>query len=168
MEINYLSPLYKSLLNRNPNGNEILKFMKHRNIKIVNKEILFSDEYKNFLSQVKKNINELIRKIFFINEVSLTIHPMLEYIFIDNIRKNNYCYNNLEYELTKLFKEYDPKIKVLINKLYFNRQFNKEEPIIENSRIILLTNNFNLNELEFDLVSDPNYLKMVKSKLKNM
>ena len=39
---------------------------------------------------------------------------------------------------------------------------------IKNSRMILLTNNFNLIDLEFHLGINPDYLKMVQTKLKNI
>ena len=168
MYMNNLSTIYKSLLNRNPNGNEILKFNTHRNIKIANKEILVSEEYKSFLNETKKNIFNLVNKVFLLGEVNLTIHPVLEYKFIENVRQNNYNYNSLKGELTKLFYQYEPKIKVLINKLYFNKPLIELDTHIQNSWMILLTNNFNLNELEFDLVNNPNYLIMVKNELKNI
>ena len=57
---------------------------------------------------------------------------------------------------------------MLVNELYYQNDKNKLDIINKNSRMILLTNNFNFIELEFHLVSDPEYLKMVKTKLKNI
>ena len=168
MYMNHLSILYKSLLNRNPNGNEILKFNTHRNLKIVNKEIIVSDEYKSFLNKTKKHILKSIKKVFLLDDVELTIHPILEYKFMEIVRNNNYNHNFLEKELTKLFNYNEPNILKLINKLYFDEKNINLENHIKSSRMILLTNNFNLNELEFHHVSQPNYLKMVKNKLKNI
>lgn len=168
MYMNHLSTLYKSLLNRNPNGNEILKFNTHRNIKIANKEILVSDEYKSFLNETKKNIFKSIKKVFLLDNIELTIHPSLEYKFIEIVRNNSYNHKILENELTKLFNENEPNILKLINKLYFDEKNINLENHLKNSRMILLTNNFNFNELEFHLVSQPNYIKMVKNKLKNI
>lgn len=169
MEMYNLSILYKSLLNRNPNGNEILKFNSHRNIKIVNKEILISNEYKNFHNETKKNIYKLIKKVFLkVSDIELTIHHVLEFNLFKYLRENNYNYIFLENELTKLFNENDSKLKYIIKKLYFTENNTCLDMHIQNSWMILLTNNFNFDELEFNLVSEPNYLKMVKNKLKNI
>lgn len=160
--------LYKSLLNRNPNNNEIIKFNKHKNIKFTNNEIIISQEYRNFITLTKRKILETILKIFMLDNVELTIHPILQYKYMELVRKHFYNFKFLENELTKLFHLNEPKIKMLVNKIYYQINENELDALIKNSRMILLTNNFNFIELEFNLVSDPQYLKMVKTKLKNI
>ena len=51
--MNQLFILYKTLLNRNPSNEEIIKFNKHKNLKFTNNQII-SEEYKNFISITKK------------------------------------------------------------------------------------------------------------------
>tara|TARA_Y100000389_G_C17234310_1_gene399760 strand:- start:26 stop:526 length:501 start_codon:yes stop_codon:yes gene_type:complete len=160
--------LYKSLLNRNPNNDEIISFNKHKNIKFTNKEIIISQEYKDFIALTKRKILETILNVFMLENVELTIHPILHYQYMELVRKHFYNFKFLENELTKLFHLNEPKIKMLVNELYYQIDENKLDTLIKNSRMILLTNNFNFIELEFHLVSDPEYLKMVKTKLKNI
>lgn len=63
--MNHLFILYKTLLNRNPRNEEIIKFNKHRNIKFTNNEIIISKEYKNFISLTKKkNVRYYFKYIY--------------------------------------------------------------------------------------------------------
>ena len=166
--MNHLFILYKTLLNRNPRNEEIIKFNKHRNIKFTNNEIIISKEYKNFISLTKKKMLDIILNIFMLDNVELKIHPVLEYKYMELVRTQSYNFNSLKKELTNSFHLYEPKIKSLLNKLYYGIEDNKLDTLIKNSRMILLTNNFNLIDLEFHLVSNPDYLKMVQTKLKNI
>ena len=166
--MNQLFILYQTLLNRKPNNDEIIKFNKHKNIKFANNEIIISQEYRDFIALKKRKIIETILNVFMLENVELTIHPILHYQYMELLRKNFYNFKFLEEELTKLFHLNEPKIKMLLNELYYQIDENKLDILIKNSRMILLTNNFNFIELEFYLVSDPEYLKMVKTKLKNI
>ena len=166
--MNQLFILYQTLLNRKPNNDEIIKFNKHKNIKFANNQIIISQEYRDFIAVTKKKILETILKVFMLDNVEFTIHPFLYYQYMELLRKKFYNFKFLEKELTKLFHLNEPKIKMLVNELYYQIDGNKLDTLIKNSRVILLTNNFNFIELEFLLVSDPKYIKMVKTKLKNI
>jgi len=164
-----LDSLYLYLLNRIPNVLERNKY-KHIDLKLVNKGILKSEEYHQFIKKTYQEITNRILTIF--NLSNKKIDQSVLYQMYNMFRANKYSINVLDSYLWEKKQYFEKEIIYLTNNLFHNKyksnlQVIKEKDYISynNWLLIYINCNFSMKELEFEIVLSDSYYQFANQKL---
>ena len=106
--------LYKFLLNRYPIRSEFI----NKPLNLINKDILNSNEYKNFIEDIKNIIRKIYCKLFNLNQNQIQLNEIDTYKTIQFYRINNYDSVKLNIKMKEKQIESIKKIDELINFLF--------------------------------------------------
>ena len=139
--------IYKYLLNREPNSIEINN-NKNKTLKEINKEIINSEEYRQYTEHIKQIIIKNYADVFKVNTNDINMSS------IDLFNKMKFLRNN-EYNLGKL--NLIIKNKLIETNNYLNNFFkhfkNKPKHTLKDIYLDLINNNFNYIEMEFNIIN---------------
>ena len=139
--------IYKYLLNREPNSIEINN-NKNKSIKELNKEIINSEEYRQFTEHIKQIIIKNYCDVFNVDTNDINLNGIDLFNKMKFLRNNNYNLGKLNEIILKRLIETN---NYLNN--FFKHFKNKPKQTLKDIYIDLINNNFNYIEMEFNIIN---------------
>jgi hypothetical protein len=153
-----MEKLFQILLNRQPTDKEI-KLLRNQNHAFINNYIVGLEEYKDFLLQNQKNVENLVkRELNIINFNNNKLHHTL----METLRNENYNIDKVRQFILKKKNEIKNKVDLVI----FNITGKRNYTINYNEfNQIFINNDFDYRQLEFIIVNSDIYNNLVEKEI---
>ena len=145
-----INHIYKTLLNRNVREEEYRNNL-NNDFRTINYQIINSDEYKKFLESLKKAIYKEFSNRFDLDNNEIKLNPILEHNVLNYYRMSNYNSYKINLYYNNLIENAEKNVKELIE--VFSGKNIKDIEITNKCYYLLLSNNFNFNEMEFRIIN---------------
>ena len=153
-----MKKLFQILLNRQPTDKEI-ELLRNKNNTFINSYIVGLEEYKDFLFQNQRNVENLVKR-----ELSITVfnNNKLNHTLMETLRNENYSIDKIRQFILKKKNEIKNKVDLVI----FNITGKRNYTINYNEfNQIFINNNFDYRQLEFIIVNSDIYNNLVEKEI---
>tara|TARA_B110001469_G_scaffold127366_1_gene147957 strand:- start:7338 stop:7832 length:495 start_codon:yes stop_codon:yes gene_type:complete len=153
-----MKTLFQILLNRQPTDKEI-ELLRNKNHTFINSYIVGLEEYKDFLFQNQRNVENLVKR-----ELSITVfnNNKLNHTLMETLRNENYSIDKVKNIILKKKNEIKNKVDLVI----FNITGKRNYTINYNEfNQIFINNNFDYRQLEFIIVNSDIYNNLVEKEI---
>ena len=153
-----MKKLFQILLNRQPTDKEI-ELLRNKNNTFINSYIVGLEEYKDFLFQNQRNVENLVKR-----ELSITVfnNNKLHHTLMETLRNENYSIDKVKNIILKKKNEIKNKVDLVI----FNITGKRNYTINYNEfNQIFINNNFDYRQLEFIIVNSDIYNNLVEKEI---
>lgn len=142
--------IYNFLLNRNPTPKEIYE-NKNNTFNQINRNIINSQEYKDYTEHIKEIIINTYANIFNLDNKTIIIHDIDLFNKMKFLRENNYNLGKLNYLIKQKFIESNKYLEDFLKYFMNNKNKNINIKLIY---LDLIKNNFNYIEMEFNFINN--------------
>jgi hypothetical protein len=153
-----MKKLFQILLNRQPTDKEI-ELLRNKNNTFINSYIVGLEEYKDFLFQNQRNVENLVKR-----ELSITVfnNNKLNHTLMETLRNENYSIDKVKNIILKKKNEIKNKVDLVI----FNITGKRNYTINYNEfNQIFINNDFDYRQLEFIIVNSDIYNNLVEKEI---
>ena len=153
-----MKTLFQILLNRQPTDKEI-ELLRNKNNTFINSYIVGLEEYKDFLFQNQRNVENLVKR-----ELSITVfnNNKLNHTLMETLRNENYSIDKVKNIILKKKNEIKNKVDLVI----FNITGKRNYTINYNEfNQIFINNDFDYRQLEFIIVNSDIYNNLVEKEI---
>jgi hypothetical protein len=153
-----MKKLFQILLNRQPTDKEI-ELLRNKNHTFINSYIVGLEEYKEFLFQNQRNVENLVKRELNINNFN---NNKLHHTLMEKLRNENYSIDKVKNIILKKKNEIKNKVDLVI----FNITGKRNYTINYNEfNQIFINNNFDYRQLEFIIVNSDIYNNLVEKEI---
>ena len=153
-----MKTLFQILLNRQPTDKEI-ELLRNKNHTFINNYIVGLEEYKEFLFQNQRNVENLVKRELNINNFN---NNKLHYTLMEILRNENYLIDKVRQFILKKKNEIKNKVDLVI----FNITGTRNYTINYNEfNQIFINNDFDYRQLEFIIVNSDIYNNLVEKEI---
>jgi len=153
-----MKKLFQILLNRQPTDKEI-ELLRNKNHTFINSYIVCLEEYKEFLLQNQRNVENLVKR-----ELNITVfnNNKLRHTLMEILRNENYSIDKVKNIILKKKNEIKNKVDLVI----FNITGKRNYTINYNEfNQIFINNDFDYRQLEFIIVNSDIYNNLVEKEI---
>jgi len=153
-----MKTLFQILLNRQPTDKEI-ELLRNKNHTFINNYIVGLEEYKEFLFQNQRNVENLVKR-----ELNITVfnNNKLHHTLMETLRNENYSIDKIRQFILKKKNEIKNKVDLVI----FNITGKRNYTINYNEfNQIFINNDFDYRQLEFIIVNSDIYNNLVEEEI---
>lgn len=153
-----MKTLFQILLNRQPTDKEI-ELLRNKNHTFINNYIVGLEEYKEFLFQNQRNVENLVKR-----ELNITVfnNNKLHHTLMETLRNENYNLDKVRQFILKKKNEIKNKVDLVI----FNITGKRNYTINYNEfNQIFINNDFDYRQLEFIIVNSDIYNNLVEKEI---
>jgi len=153
-----MKKLFQILLNRQPTDKEI-ELLRNKNHTFINSYIVCLEEYKEFLLQNQRNVENLVKR-----ELNITVfnNNKLRHALMEILRNENYSIDKVKNIILKKKNEIKNKVDLVI----FNITGKRNYTINYNEfNQIFINNDFDYRQLEFIIVNSDIYNNLVEKEI---
>jgi len=153
-----MKKLFQILLNRQPTDKEI-ELLRNKNHTFINSYIVCLEEYKEFLLQNQRNVENLVKR-----ELNITVfnNNKLRHALMEILRNENYSIDKVKNIILKKKNEIKNKVDLVI----FNITGTRNYTINYNEfNQIFINNDFDYRQLEFIIVNSDIYNNLVEKEI---
>ena len=153
-----MKTLFQILLNRQPTDKEI-NLLRNKNHTFINNYIVGLEEYKEFLFQNQRNVENLVKRELNINNFN---NNKLHHTLMETLRNENYSIDKVRQFILKKKNEIKNKVDLVI----FNITGKRNYTINYNEfNQIFINNDFDYRQLEFIIVNSDSYNNLVEKEI---
>lgn len=153
-----MEKLFHILLNRQPADKEI-KLLRNQNHAFINNYIVCLEEYKDFLLQNQRNVENLVKRELNINNFN---NNKLHHTLMEILRNENYNIDKVRHIILKKKNEIKNKVDLVI----FNITGKRNHTInYSEFNQIFINNDFDYRQLEFIIVNSDIYNNLVEEEI---
>ena len=153
-----MKTLFQILLNRQPTDKEI-ELLRNKNHTFINNYIVGLEEYKEFLFQNQRNVENLVKRELNINNFN---NNKLHHTLMETLRNENYNIDKVRQFILKKKNEIKNKVDLVI----FNITGKRNYTINYNEfNQIFINNDFDYRQLEFIIVNSDIYNNLVEKEI---
>jgi len=153
-----MKKLFQILLNRQPTDKEI-ELLRNKNHTFINSYIVCLEEYKEFLLQNQRNVENLVKREL---NISFFDNNKLHHTIMEILRNENYNLDKVRQFILKKKNEIKNKVDLVI----FNITGTRNYTINYNEfNQIFINNDFDYRQLEFIIVNSDIYNNLVEKEI---
>ena len=153
-----MKKLFQILLNRQPTDKEI-ELLRNKNHTFINSYIVGLEEYKDFLLQNQRNVENLVKREL---NISFFDNNKLHHTIMEILRNENYNLDKVRQFILKKKNEIKNKVDLVI----FNITGKKNYTInYKEFNQIFINNDFDYKQLEFIIVNSYSYNNLVEKEI---
>jgi hypothetical protein len=153
-----MKKLFQILLNRQPTDKEI-ELLRNKNHNFINNYIVGLVEYKDFLLQNQRNVENLVKR-----ELNITVfnNNKLHHTLMETLRNENYNIDKVRHIILKKKNEIKNKVDLVIFNIIGKRNYNINYSEFNQ---IFINNDFDYRQLEFIIVNSDIYNNLVEEEI---
>jgi len=153
-----MKTLFQILLNRQPTDKEI-NLLRNKNHTFINNYIVGLEEYKDFLFQNQRNVENLVKR-----ELNITVfnNNKLHHTLMETLRNENYSIDKIRQFILKKKNEIKNKVDLVIFNITGKRNYTIN---YKEFNQIFINNDFDYRQLEFIIVNSDIYNNLVEKEI---
>ena len=153
-----MEKLFQILLNRKPTDKEI-ELLRNKKHTFINSYIVGLEEYKDFLLQNQRNVENLVKR-----ELNITVfnNNKLHHTLMETFRNENYNIDKVRQFILKKKNEIKNKVDLVIFNITGKRNYNINYSEFNQ---IFINNDFDYRQLEFIIVNSDIYNNLVEEEI---
>jgi hypothetical protein len=153
-----MEKLFQILLNRQPTDKEI-ELLRNKNHTFINSYIVGLEEYKDFLIQNQRNVENLVKREL---NISFFNNNKLHHTLMETLRNENYNLDKVRQFILKKKNEIKNKVDLVIFNITGKRNYNINYSEFNQ---IFINNDFDYRQLEFIIVNSDIYNNLVEEEI---